>query len=447
MENSQKFSKYCLRSTLILAILLIVYMIVRRDFSQATTAEFIQFILYYIVPVISFSAICVVISFVKKPVQLTSLIYISSILFAVFSAEFYLQYITIDIVSKIKESAKERKINPDLRTIKQVVEQHSTKNNEAYPFYKLANEYKGILPLGLIPNKLTVYCNEIGEYLIFKSDRHGFNNPDSIWNKKKVDFVALGDSFTHGACIPNNKGYVNLIRENGRQIINLGIGGNNPFSNLATIVEYVLIKKPKIILWFHFSGNDLAGMMTDTNHKTFIRYIKQKEFSQNLFNRSDEIEIKMLSSYKENKNKIFEADEKTVFQKFNIIHLIKLHYLRTAFGQSRNLDGDFDFNVFEDIMRKARDLADKIGSEIYFINIPTLQQAYIYESDPNRRKTYEIIKKLDIKWLDLSNKIINHNDPSSLYAYRNKGGHFSEKGNEFTAMQVLKMIEFYEKQE
>ena len=82
-----------------------------------------------------------------------------------------------------------------------------------------------------------------------------------IYGMKKIDIVALGDSFTHGACIPDNKNYVNLIRENYSNILNLGIGGNNPLSNLAALIEYALPKKPRIILWFHFAGNDLAGMM------------------------------------------------------------------------------------------------------------------------------------------------------------------------------------------
>ena len=91
-------------------------------------------------------------------------------------------------------------------------------------------------------------------------------------------------------------------------------------------------------------------------------------------------------------------------------------------------------------MKKSKSLADKIDSKIYFINIPTLHQAFISDTDPNRRKTFDIISKLGIEWLDFSKLIINHNDPSSLYANRYNGGHFSELGNRLMAKFVLDSI-------
>ena len=33
------------------------------------------------------------------------------------------------------------------------------------------------------------------------SDRYGFNNPDYEWDKEKIDFLLVGDSFVHGACV------------------------------------------------------------------------------------------------------------------------------------------------------------------------------------------------------------------------------------------------------
>ena len=58
----------------------------------------------------------------------------------------------------------------------------------------------------------------------------------------------------------------------------------------------------------------------------------------------------------------------------------------------------------------------------------------------NWRKTYDVISELDIKWFDFSEEIINHKDPSSLYANRENGGHFSELGNHLMTNFVLKAI-------
>jgi hypothetical protein len=46
--------------------------------------------------------------------------------------------------------------------------------------------------------KLTVVYNEGGEFLTYTSDRHGFNNPPSVWNAPIDIVVAVGDSFTQG---------------------------------------------------------------------------------------------------------------------------------------------------------------------------------------------------------------------------------------------------------
>ena len=134
--------------------------------------------------------------------------------------------------------------------------------------------------MGNIPHKVIVYCNEVGQYMVFKSDRHGFNNPDEIWDKDGVDIVALGDSFAHGACMPKNDGFVSIIRKKYPSIINLAIGGNNPQANLAAMKEYALAKKPRYILWFHFAGNDLSGMMSHKDHPIYKKYVYEDFFSE-----------------------------------------------------------------------------------------------------------------------------------------------------------------------
>ncbi len=53
----------------------------------------------------------------------------------------------------------------------------------------------------VVSNKTTVFCNETGQYTIYPSDRFGFNNPDTEWSSPKVEWVLVGDSFTHGACV------------------------------------------------------------------------------------------------------------------------------------------------------------------------------------------------------------------------------------------------------
>ena len=244
----RKFSTYILRSTFLLAVFLIAYMVEKRDFSQANYNEILHFGLYYVFPVLLFSFVCIGISFIKKPIQTVTLVYMGAIIFAIYAAEIYLQYTYYDTTSKIARAAQEHNYSYDERNIEEIVSDLS-RNTKAYPVFAMSRwEYKDLLPLGNIPNVLTVYCNELGQYMKFVTDRHGFNNPNALWNEESVDIVTLGDSFTQGACMPENNGFVNMIRNEYSSIINLGIGGNNPQANLAAMIEYALPKRPKYIL-------------------------------------------------------------------------------------------------------------------------------------------------------------------------------------------------------
>ncbi len=69
-----------------------------------------------------------------------------------------------------------------------------------------------VLPLAGMSNRVTVLCNESGEYVNYKSDEYGFHNPKESWNFGHFDIAAVGDSFTQGYCVPSDRNFVALIR-------------------------------------------------------------------------------------------------------------------------------------------------------------------------------------------------------------------------------------------
>ena len=70
---------------------------------------------------------------------------------------------------------------------------------------KWINGGTDIFPLGGVSNTMTVFCKEGEEFSIYKSDRHGFNNPDQEWDKEKVFWFLIGDSFVQGSCLKHKK--------------------------------------------------------------------------------------------------------------------------------------------------------------------------------------------------------------------------------------------------
>ena len=108
-------------------------------------------------------------------------------------------------------------------------------------------EYGKIFPLGGISNTTTVFCNENGFWPIYESDEHGFNNPKGLYTKNQVDIVLIGDSFSHGACVHSHQIISAVLREFGYEAVNVGMGGNGPLIELATLKEYAEPLKPKVV--------------------------------------------------------------------------------------------------------------------------------------------------------------------------------------------------------
>ena len=169
---------------------------------------------------------------------------------------------------------------------------------DAYP-YVAPNPYaktipttqagEPIYPLGGIGNVTTVHCNESGVYTIYESDRYGFHNPNQVWDEAQVDIVAVGDSFTQGACVQPEENYVSRIRDIFPKTLNLGVSGNGPLSVLATVKEYAAAYQPRTVLWFYYEGNDPGDLMAELTNPVLVQYVADG-FGQGLATRQSDVE-------------------------------------------------------------------------------------------------------------------------------------------------------------
>ena len=117
-----------------------------------------------------------------------------------------------------------------------------------------------IQPLSGISNVPTILCNEDGYYVNYQSDKYGFRNTNSDWNKK-IDILIVGDSYGQGVCIENEYDLISIIKNKlNLNIINLSYGGNGPLIEYATLREYLPILEVKNIFWFYFEGDDLENL-------------------------------------------------------------------------------------------------------------------------------------------------------------------------------------------
>ena len=124
----------------------------------------------------------------------------------------------------------------------------------AYPFFYSP---KGpIQPLAGPSHSHAVACNESGEWVSMKLDRHGFNNDsDAVW-QAPVDIAFVGASTVFGFCAPSGQNLVDQVRASWPKTLNLGYIGSGPVSFLRRMYEYLPDLKPKVVLfeyndWLH----------------------------------------------------------------------------------------------------------------------------------------------------------------------------------------------------
>ena len=170
------------------------------------------------------------------------------------------------------------------------------------PGYFILDYTTNYLPLSGISNRKTIFCNEGGYYAIYQSDRYGFNNPDEEWDKDDIEFLLVGDSYTHSACVNEPDtigGNLRKLNNNKNAVLNLGQSGNGPLIEYATLREYLPFKNVKRVLWIYYEDTDLDELNNELNNQILVNYLKDKNFTQNLISRKQEIKKLLLKKLDE----------------------------------------------------------------------------------------------------------------------------------------------------
>ena len=356
------------------------------------------------------------------------------------------------------------------------------KNNKDYDFrsnYEAFNDYKKIdknyvtpvlpkhfifnydvkfYPLAGIPNKPVASCNENGYFATYKNDRFGFNNPDSQWDMKTLDYVLLGDSATHGDCVnePDTIGGKLRSYDNVNGLLNLAQSGNDQLTEYATLKEYIPKSKVKNVLIFYHENNDLPGLSFSLKHPILKRYYYESEFSQNLKNQTIELtkikEESMSNRLERGRKQQVEIDwskaNKEIYKRKKLITNIRNTVVFTRI-RTELIEGDrFEkveedvFKEFEGILIKYKNFLKDKDINFYFIYLPDIRRYVDNERNNNDSLRHygtvkKIIKKLNINFIDINVEVFkNHPNPFELFAYGRFGGHFNEKGYKEVAKVV-----------
>ena len=308
---------------------------------------------------------------------------------------------------------------------------------------KIFLDKNDLLPLSGLSNIKSILCNENGYYSSYLSDRYGFNNPDKEWDKKSIDYLVLGDSFAHGACVNRPNDISSVLRSlSKKNVLNLGISGNGPLTEYATLREYKHTNV-KNIIWIYFEGYDLADLINEKKNFILMNYIKDENFSQNLRNRNDAKDQVVKKITKKEYNRIVEKYSDDNKLKYKILKFIRLDKTKKVIFVNQVISEEINervFKDFKDILALTKIEADKMKSKLYFVYLPEFLRLSENYSNKNYYKVLKIVNDLDIPVIDLKKNLLDkEKNPFDLYPF-GMNAHFNVKGYRKSSQIILENI-------
>jgi hypothetical protein len=453
------------------------------------------FVLYFVVPALSASGLLASLR-LRIPYRINLALFLCSTGLSIYGVE-ALMTVWSNLPSVIEArnrkiriaSAKAQGIDFDTRTALEVIEHLKRQGTDAVTDFfpmailkeqpdgtrKSAGQINGaeVLPLAGFSNKVVVFCNEIGKWVTYKSDDHGFNNSNDVWRMPQLDIATVGDSYVEGMCVSGADNFTALIRDRYPATLNLGKQSAGPLWSLAAIKEYATVVKPKAVLWFYYENDIWTDLMNERTSPLLMRYLTPG-FSQDLFHQQSQIDRvvadyvdsamhkSLIKSEIETKlNDVLElaGDRKQVIGlTFNIAKFSELRQrLSLVKGTSqpdpnvaqqqqesarKQLDSmKEDLELFYRILLEARRSVDAWNGKLYFIFLPSWSRyAAGQEPRPERDEVLLAARRAGIPVIDIHPAFIAQQDPLALFPPFPVTSHYNERGHRIVAEEVLRSI-------
>lgn len=441
------FADFILKITAACFVLMLVYLGVQYRFSTSGVP-----VAFYVTPLAGFVTIVALLR-ARPSFRINAAVTLVTIGFTLYTFELFVEW---RFPANAVQAASARTGKPyDGRSKLEVVQDLRRDGFRAYPaawpwWFIAANPSRTqLLPLGAVANAKTVLCNESGPYTVYDSDERGFSNPKGIWAGERVEIAVVGDSFTQGFCVPQGEDMVSQIREVWPRTLNLGMSGNGPLLELATIREYLPPLKPNVVLWNYFEGNDLFDLEKEKSVPVLRKYMGDG-FSQGLVGKQAEVDT-LLTSWLEVVIKAGAASSQDeLFRKSTskdqIKHFVTLKGLRNLLQLTANPGMEYrqcDLASFRDVLQKANTTVASWGGRLVFVYLPSWTRYHggLNQCEKERDQVMAQVSALGIPIIDIHQAFQKHGSPSKLFAQEELGySHYGADGYRLAAQTVIESI-------
>lgn len=313
-------------------------------------------------------------------------------------------------------------------------------------------------PIAGVAHATTVYCNEMGDWLVNVTDRYGFNNPDSVWDSgPEQEVVVIGDSVAQGMCLPSGGGAVDRIRDEYPRTVNLGYSGNGPLLELASLREMSRVARGRNVVWMFFPGND-PGNLSREWVSPYLQHYFESGYSQGLIERREVVQTSLVT-YLE--NQIAAQTEPppappshSVYQEaLDTLRLMELRERirsrraeQAAPAQASTPSSDEILGTFWSrlVDRMFQDVSDQ-GAELVFVYLPAFREVaersehVARNAEVLKARVFEPLEERGVALIDAEQIFLQQPDPASLFPFR-IDGHYTEEGYGLIADAILSYL-------
>ena len=428
------FSIVCLT----ISTFLLIYVFYRSEIHWNGTRRDYYFIYYLISSALVLSSI--ITFYINEKIKTYLIITLSSVVFSLYAFEGHLT-MGKGLYKKAKlykqQTGKDYDTRTDWEIYNDLKKEDENIVSDIPPKLHLAQEGKfKLFPFSGISNSKTIQCNENGYYAIYQSDRYGFKNPDSEWDKKEIEYLLIGDSMTHGECVNLPNDIASVLRTlSKKSALNLGYNANGPLIEYATLREYL---KPNVknVLWFYFEDNDTSDLDDELNSLILNSYLKNLNFTQNLIFKQNEIDELGIKKIERAREKIEKRNNLT----FKLLKFIKIFNLRKSIYMSINEPQPQPQPQFKEILKLAKELSTKNNSNFYFVYLTGYHRYKTTYHHKSYNKVKKIIEELNIPFIDIHKEVFEkESNPLKLFPFE-LSGHYNVEGFRKVAEAIHKFI-------
>ena len=458
MLNKYNINNILFNFFIIAIATIIFYIIIKSINNSEKFFYYIKYLIFFII-----LTLFLILKIFKKEKIIANLnLFIISIVFAIYLLEitsFYLIYKNQNFqFNQNKKIAKKLSLPFDERSQKEVYNDLNKEFKKVYPAYSgisFKHNQKIIKSFGTISKSKIIMCNESGNWVVYDSDRYGFNNPDELWDGN-VEIIIIGDSYVQGHCVDNKFNLRNLISNiSNKKTLSLSMKGLGSLSELSIFKEYGLDKKPKDVILF-FNLTDLDDLRIEKKNEILKKYLEIRNFSQDLrefqeeINKNTERAIQNSNFIKGNfrLNKFIKFFHLRDYTKSQIDYFLNPNHTRKVDNSIERRKKNLD--LFYKIISEFDAVTKSYGGRFHICIISTVGdfRGSKIEKELNRKLRKEIFEELKNKNINVynvhDNLINNLKNPLIVLPFKIKNlrheNHYGKEGYKIISEYIYKQI-------